>query len=292
MKKESKKNEKRIEETLKKILGANEESPFLKNEERVIDVPLDKLCINRDQPRLHFDEDSLVELARSIDHRGLLAPIIVREIEPSRYEIVVGERRVRAFKILGRTLIPAIVRGDIKDEDLGVIALAENFHRQDLTVVEKAIAIVSIKNSYGKTREAADEIGVNQKTIERYSRMGDAMKNQKVKEIFIQYAAQIDIRTATALCAIAEYECEDDSEIYEVLMEKIKQSGIKRGVREVANSIKKVGRISHRFKYKESETQYILICPKETGKIPVKEKEELKKILENMLQRLMVNELA
>lgn len=106
----------------------------------IVDVKLDLIDHNPNQPRRKFEESSLNELAASIRDKGILQPIILRKVvagESARYIIVAGERRMRASKLAGRTEIPALVV-DVGDDEAVELALAENIQRQDLSIIEEA----------------------------------------------------------------------------------------------------------------------------------------------------------
>ncbi|MCB1019776.1 MAG: ParB/RepB/Spo0J family partition protein, partial [Acidobacteria bacterium] len=102
-------------------------------------IPLDAIDVNPHQPRTEFAPGALEELARSIKADGLIQPILVRP-NGDRYLLVAGERRMRASRAAGLTLIPAVVR-DIADDRLLEIALVENIQREDLNPIEVAIAL-------------------------------------------------------------------------------------------------------------------------------------------------------
>lgn len=108
-----------------------------KNEE-VVEINLDELRVNPYQPRKVFDEEALEELANSIKEYGVFQPIIVKK-SIKGYEIIAGERRVRASKKAGKTTIPALVR-QLTDEQMAEIALLENLQRENLNVLEEAKA--------------------------------------------------------------------------------------------------------------------------------------------------------
>ena len=103
------------------------------------EVPLDAITPNPRQPREVFDEDALAELVTSIQEVGLLQPVVVRQIAPERYELIMGERRWRACREAGLEKIPAIVRAT-DDEKLLLDALLENLHRAQLNPLEEAAA--------------------------------------------------------------------------------------------------------------------------------------------------------
>jgi ParB family chromosome partitioning protein len=119
---------------------------------RFAEIPVDSITPNAKQPRQVFDEEALDELKSSIEQVGLLQPIVVRELAPERYELVMGERRWRAAQSLGRDLIPAIIR-DTRDDDMLRDALLENIHRADLNPLEEAAAYQQLLEEFGATHE-------------------------------------------------------------------------------------------------------------------------------------------
>jgi hypothetical protein len=98
-------------------------------------IPLDQIVPNPHQPRRHFDDDALQELADSIRQHGVLQPILLRQRANDRFEIIAGERRFRAAKMAGLTAIPALVR-KFDDRDSAELSLIENLQREDLNPVE------------------------------------------------------------------------------------------------------------------------------------------------------------
>ncbi len=115
-------------------------------------IPLDLVDPNPHQPRQTFDEVALEELAESIRVRGVLQPIVVRPLPGGRYQLVAGERRLRAARIAGKDLIPAVVRHTEDWEGLD-LALAENMAREDLNAVEEARACAMLVEDLGLTKE-------------------------------------------------------------------------------------------------------------------------------------------
>ncbi|NGN63896.1 ParB/RepB/Spo0J family partition protein [Streptomyces sp. A7024] len=123
------------------------------------EVPLDAITPNPRQPREVFDEDALAELVTSIQEVGLLQPVVVRQLGPERYELVMGERRWRACREAGLARIPAIVR-QTDDEKLLLDALLENLHRAQLNPLEEAAAYDQLLKDFSCTHdELADRIG-------------------------------------------------------------------------------------------------------------------------------------
>ena len=119
---------------------------------RLVEVPLSHITPNPLQPREYFDEDALAELVISIREVGLLQPVVVREVGPDRYELVMGERRWRASQLAGSETIQAIVR-ETADDDMLRDALLENLHRQQLNALEEAAAYQQLLVEFGTTHE-------------------------------------------------------------------------------------------------------------------------------------------
>ena len=126
---------------------------------RFEEVPLDSIEPNPRQPREVFDPDALAELVTSIREVGILQPIVVREVDPGRYQLIMGERRWRASREAGLDAVPAIVR-DTADDALLRDALLENLHRQELNALEEAAAYAQLLEEFGATHEElADRVG-------------------------------------------------------------------------------------------------------------------------------------
>ncbi|MGW2560634.1 ParB/RepB/Spo0J family partition protein [Streptomyces sp. NPDC001514] len=123
------------------------------------EVPLDAITPNPRQPREVFDEDALAELVTSIKEVGLLQPVVVRQLGPDRYELIMGERRWRACREAGLESIPAIVRAT-EDDKLLLDALLENLHRAQLNPLEEAAAYDQLLKDFKCTHDQlADRIG-------------------------------------------------------------------------------------------------------------------------------------
>jgi ParB family transcriptional regulator, chromosome partitioning protein len=116
------------------------------------DVPVDAITPNPHQPRQHFDEAALGDLAKSIAEIGVLQPLLVRETAPGRYELIAGERRWRAAQKAKLSVVPVVVR---EANELASVeqALVENLHRQDLTALEEASAYQQLAEDFGLTHE-------------------------------------------------------------------------------------------------------------------------------------------
>jgi ParB family chromosome partitioning protein len=119
---------------------------------RFAEVPVGSIVPNPKQPRQVFDDEALEELKTSIQEVGFLQPIVVRELDDERYELVMGERRWRAAQAVGREFIPAIVR-DTRDDAMLRDALLENIHRANLNPLEEAAAYQQLLDEFGATHE-------------------------------------------------------------------------------------------------------------------------------------------
>ena len=121
------------------------------NKEDIVEIPIEELRVNPYQPRKVFNDEALKELSLSIKEHGVFQPIIVKR-SIKGYEIIAGERRVRASKLAGLTKIPAIVR-NLTDELMMEIALLENLQRENLNCMEEAMAYKSMITTLGLTQE-------------------------------------------------------------------------------------------------------------------------------------------
>lgn len=134
-------------------------------DETVTQIESKLIDTNPNQPRKHFDEESLNELAVSIKNYGVIQPILVCPKEGGRYELIAGERRLRASKMAGLSFIPAIVK-KFTESEMAEIALIENLQREDLNPIEEARAYRSLMEKYGFTQEElADKLGKSRPVI-------------------------------------------------------------------------------------------------------------------------------
>ena len=137
----------------------------------VNEINVDKISVNPFQPRSNFNNTSLQELIVSIKNIGIIQPITVRKIENNNYQLISGERRLRACQELGLKNIPAYVR-EANDQDSLEMALVENIHRQDLDAIEIAISYQRLIEEINLTQEElSDKIGKNRTTISNYLRL-------------------------------------------------------------------------------------------------------------------------
>ena len=156
---------------------------------------------NPRQPRQRFDEQALAELAASIRTAGLMQPIVVRP-GSSGFELVAGERRWRAFQLLDKPEIPAIVRA-VDDQTATEWALIENLQREDLDVLERADGIARLMDEYGLSQgDAASQIGLDRSTVANLLRLREA--DPSLREALI--AGLLTQGHAKALLGVADLE--------------------------------------------------------------------------------------
>ncbi len=131
----------------------------------LMEVPVNAVAPNPKQPRTRFDDETIAALAASIREVGILQPLVVRRAGDGRYELIAGERRLRAAKAAGLASVPIVLR-DSEDADLLREALIENIHREDLNPIEQAEAFKALLGELGlKQEELADRVGVSRSHI-------------------------------------------------------------------------------------------------------------------------------
>ncbi len=136
-----------------------------KNESKISEIPIIKIRPNKAQPRKQFDDVKLRSLSRSIAENGILQPLTVRKVSATEFELVTGERRLRASALAGLKKVPCIVVR-CSDQESAVYALLENLQRADLGIFEEARGISKLIRRFGLTQEqAAEKLGKTQSTV-------------------------------------------------------------------------------------------------------------------------------
>ena len=147
------------------LIGVSGLNLLVRSENTIADIPIIKIRPNKAQPRKVFSEDELSALSRSISENGILQPLTVRKVSSTEYELVAGERRLRAAVMAGLRTVPCIVV-KCSDRESAVYALLENLQRADLGIFEEARGISKLIRRYGLTQEqAAIKLGKTQSTI-------------------------------------------------------------------------------------------------------------------------------
>ncbi len=165
-----------MERRLGRGLGSLIAQPAAAPKEGPTEIPLDQIQPNRYQPRVVFDEEGLEELQASIQNHGVLQPIVVRPLRTddgtTRYELISGERRCRASRLAGKTSIPAVLRPDVRDEEMLELALVENVQRRDLDPIERAQGYRQMVDALQLTQDqVAERVGLRRSTVTNHLRL-------------------------------------------------------------------------------------------------------------------------
>lgn len=172
------------------LLPQNFDTSMLEVDEgRIQKVEIEKIKPNENQPRTHFDEESLQQLASSIEQYGILQPLVVTPVRDGKYSIIAGERRWRASKLAGLSKVPVIVRTTQELEQLE-IALIENVQRVDLSPLEQAVSIERLHQQFSMNYDKiAKRLGKASSTINNIVRLlqltpeaRDALHEKKITE--------------------------------------------------------------------------------------------------------------
>jgi ParB family chromosome partitioning protein len=172
-----------------------------------LEIPLELIQPNRQQPRQHFDQDAIKELAGSITAHGVLQPIVVSRT-PDGYELIAGHRRVLASRVAGKTSIPAVIREDVTDRL--ELALVENLQRADLNAIETARAYKLLMETYDLTQEQlAERLGKSRSAVANTLRalsapqiLQDAVQDGKISEGHLR--ALLPLPLSDAIRALGE----------------------------------------------------------------------------------------
>lgn len=167
-------NKKKLGRGLGELLG-----DALDDTGRVMDISIDEISPNPWQPRRDFDEESLNALASSIRENGLIQPVVVRKKKDGTYELAAGERRWRAAKMAGLTVIPAISK-EYDDRSMAEMALVENLQRKDLNPVDEGMAYRKLMDEYGLTQEnISQKVGKSRPYVANMVRLLDLPEEVK-----------------------------------------------------------------------------------------------------------------
>ena len=166
----------------------------------IANIPIDLIETNPFQPRNQFEEDALKELSHSIKEQGIIQPITVRKIGYDKYQLISGERRLRASKLAGMTTIPAYIR-IANDQQMLEMALVENIQREQLNSIEVAISFQRLLDECNLTQEQLSErVGKNRATISNFIRL---LKLAPEVQVIIR-DGQISMGHARALISIED----------------------------------------------------------------------------------------
>ncbi len=153
------------------LLGGETATEAFQSTASIQELPLEKIAPNPDQPRKHFEQEALEELATSLKTLGLVQPITVQALPSGSYQIISGERRWRAAQIAGLKTLPAYIRAT-QPSELLELALIENIQREDLNAIEVALAYQQLTEQYGLSQsKVAERVGKKRVTVTNYIRL-------------------------------------------------------------------------------------------------------------------------
>ncbi len=211
------------------LIEDNEPRTF-RGDDSLFEIEIDRIETNPFQPRKNFEEDSLQELANSIKELGIIQPITVRKIDNGSYQLITGERRLRAARMAGLTSIPAFVR-TADDQGMLEMALVENIQREDLDSIEIAISYQRLIEECNLTQEnLSDRVGKKRSTISNYLRLlklpAEIQLGLRQKKVSMGHARTlINIEDGGAQLAIFHQIVKDDLSVRQVeeLVRKLNQ---------------------------------------------------------------------
>ena len=167
-------------------------------DDSVLEIPIGEISRGTYQPRQHFDDEALQELADSIAAQGLIQPVLLRK-RAGGYELIAGERRWRAAKMIGLHHIPAIVR-EMDDSAVAAVTLIENIQREDLNPLEEARALQRLKKEFGMThQDVADSVGRSRAAVTNLIRLIDL--DERVAEMLT--TGKLEMGHARALLSLS-----------------------------------------------------------------------------------------
>ena len=207
----------------------------------VKEIQLDKIKPGRFQPRSNFNNEKLIELTNSIKNQGVLSPILVRELGLNEFEVIAGERRLRASINAGLKTIPCLV-DQKQDQDALISALIENLQREDLNAVEEARGFDRLKREFGLTQEeVAKSTGKGRSTI------ANSLRILSLPSLVLDMLSEgrIDRGHAKLLASLDPTEAD-------ALAKKISENGI--SVKDLSNLIKPKSKNKKTYKEKDKDT--------------------------------------
>lgn len=232
------------------------------NNEEIVEIPLSELRSNPYQPRKNFDDNALQELANSIKEHGVFQPIIAKK-SIKGYEIIAGERRVKASILAGKTTIPAIIR-DFSDQDMMEIALLENLQRENLNALEEAMAYKKLLDELHLTQESlAERLGKSRSHITNM--LGLLTLPEEVKDMIMD--GKISMSHARVLSKI------DNNEKIKELADKIIVDGLSvREIEDLSHTDKTIEKKNTQVRHDTNRNEYKVIEEELSEKLGTKVK--------------------
>ncbi|MGO9612371.1 MAG: ParB/RepB/Spo0J family partition protein [Dissulfurispiraceae bacterium] len=229
---------KRGDEALQKILLDNEEADSRGEtqsqdvSQKVEMISVNDIAPNPFQPRRHFEEQKLAALAESLKDRGMLQPVALRKTESSlgfKYELIFGERRLRAARVAGLAKVPALVRDNVDDKEMKILTITENMQREDLNIGEKTLSVGVLQQEIGDTASTANILRLTRRSVERYVRIFKVVSaSEMLLSLFQRDAHLIDFREAEALADIWRYLRQED---FSRFLDVATHEGIKQAIK-------------------------------------------------------------
>lgn len=163
--------------------------------DRLLDIDIQSIEANPYQPRTEFVQEEIENLSQSIKDKGILQPLVVTPTDNNHYQLIAGERRLRAAKLAGLTFVPAVVRYHVSDQDKAELALIENIQRQNLNPIEKAKGFVDLQQKFGMTQELiAKQLDISRSSVAntlRYLQLPQSVQDALSQNIITEGHAKI-----------------------------------------------------------------------------------------------------
>ena len=235
-------NNKGLGRGLNALFGVYDEDESYKNittkktaSNGVLEVDIDKIKPNPNQPRKNFDEDALKELAASIKVHGIVQPIVLNEQNDGTYLIIAGERRYRAAKLCGLKTVPAIIK-NYTDKQIKEISIIENLQREDLNPIEAARAIKELMEEYGLTQDTVSErIGKSR------SNVANTLRLLTLYPDVINMVEQGKLSSGHARCLVVVDDPKEQIKLAQIVVSKnLSVRDLEKAVKAYTNPTKKV----------------------------------------------------
>ena len=243
--------------------------------DEVTQLPIAKIVPNKYQPRNIFNDEKILELSESIREHGVIQPIVVRKLKDG-YEIIAGERRYRASKLIGLDKVPAIIR-DYDDKKSASIAIVENIQREDLTAIEEALAYKQLIDLHGITQATlAKQMGKSQSTVANKIRLLNL--SETVQQAVLE--RKITERHARALLVVKEEELQLEL-LNKVIEKDLNVSETERLIDEKLNPVQKptkpktISRVPRDYRIAMNTFKQAIMMVEKTGMKVAHETEEL-----------------
>lgn len=272
------------------LMDDNEPRPF-RGDDTLFEIEIDKIQTNPFQPRTYFEEESLQDLASSIRELGIIQPITVRIIDNGVYQLITGERRLRAAKLAGLNAIPAFVR-TADDQGMLEMSLVENIQREDLDSVEIAVSYQRLIEECNLTQENLSErVGKKRSTVSNYLRLlklpAEIQLGLRQKKLSMGHARTlINVDDAGVQLALFQKIIDNDLSVRQVeelvrqLNQPVQEDSPKPSSSKITSEGEYVTLSDHLRKYFGVKVQFVR-NPKGKGKIviPFNSNEDLERII-------------